>query len=77
MSWWMISILIGLLGLLIAAFPVLVVVIGGLLGFGADDPSWGGAWSFMPILTIPAGIVVAVVGWLIQAAVVWVYSMWG
>ena len=60
-------------GLLIASSPILYAVLGGLLGWDREDPSWGAALPFMLFITVPAGLVVTLVGW----AVIFAYSMWG
>ena len=65
--------LIGLVGVLLAMLPVLYAVLGGMLGWDKSDPSWGAALPFMLFITVPAGLVVSLIGWAIQFA----YSMWG
>lgn len=65
--------LIGTLGLLVAGVPIWIAIIGGLLQWDKSDPSWGAALPFMLFYTIPGGLIVSIIGWMIQ----WAYSMWG
>ena len=65
--------LIGLAGVLLAMLPVWIALLGGLLGWAKGDPSWGAALPALLFFTVPAGLVVSLIGWAIQFA----YSMWG
>ena len=43
--------------LLIAVFPFGVLVFPSLYGVDSSDPSSGAAWGFIPIITVPIGVI--------------------
>lgn len=55
-----------LLGLLIAGVPVLMALAPGLFGIDTSDPSAGAALPFLLFFTVPAAVLVTVVGYFVK-----------
>lgn len=68
-----IFLLIGLAGAVVAMLPVWIALYGWLMRLDRADPSWGAALPFLLFYTIPAGLIISLIGWAVQFA----YSMWG
>lgn len=64
-----IFIIIGIIGILIACTPIWIAIAGNLLSWNKNDPSWGAALPALMFFTIPTGVAISIIGWMIQLIV--------